>query len=122
MASLSPLAGLKTTGLEDDEIHCENFFKDDPTTLQKLNNVRSTMVDKITYHKLFFEKNEAIIQAVLKRRLRTYFGGLDESEASKWNRAGNRFGSGGPDQSDKPKQHIAENIFGFGGPDNIKTK
>ena len=47
MASLSPLAGLKTTGLEDDEIHCENFFKDDPTTLQKLNNFRSIMVDKM---------------------------------------------------------------------------
>ena len=65
---------------------------------------------------------EAIIQAVLKRRLRTSFGGPDESEASKWDRAGNRFGFGGPDQSDKSKWHIAENRFGFGGPDNIKTK
>ena len=37
----------------------------------------------ITYHQRFYDKHKPTIQAVLKRRLRTSFGGIDESDCQK---------------------------------------
>ena len=57
-------------------------MQSDETPIQISCFITGSKEMNITYHILFFEKNEAIIQAVLKSRLRTSFGGPDESEAS----------------------------------------
>ena len=64
----------------------KNLIKCDETLTHISRFITGNKEMVITYHKRFYDKDEAVVQAVKKRRSRTSWGGPDESEHQKRSR------------------------------------